>query len=64
MKSPKVMALTILFVLTAIALFQNAKTIDVNFFFWSFSASAFIMYLIFFALGAAVALIAMFWRKI
>jgi uncharacterized integral membrane protein len=64
MKSPKVIIVLIVILLIIIVLAQNAKAVEVKLLFWSFSASAFIMYLIFYILGIISAIIAMFWRKI
>jgi uncharacterized integral membrane protein len=64
MKSPKVIITLIIVLLIIIVLAQNARAIEVKFLFWSFSASAFIMYLIFYVIGVISALIGMLWRKI
>ena len=64
MKRPKVIIALILAVLIVIVLGQNSEAVNVNLFFWEFSASAFIMYLIFFVIGALAAILGMFWRRI
>ena len=64
MKRPKIIIAIISAVLIIIVLAQNSEAVDINLFFWEFSASAFIMYLIFFAIGALSAIIGMFWRRI
>jgi uncharacterized integral membrane protein len=64
MKRPKVIIALILAVIIIIVLAQNSEAVNVNFMFWKFSASAFIMYLIFFVVGALSAVIGMFWRRI
>ena len=64
MKRPKIIIALILIILIIIVLAQNSEAVNVNLFFWEFSASAFIMYLIFFVVGALSAIIGMFWRRI
>ncbi|MBI2487003.1 MAG: LapA family protein [Deltaproteobacteria bacterium] len=64
MKKPKVIVVLVLILLIIIVLAQNAEAVDVNFLFWNFSASAFIMYLIFYIIGVISAAIGMFWRRI
>ncbi|HSE83285.1 MAG TPA: LapA family protein [Thermodesulfobacteriota bacterium] len=64
MTRPKIIIALILAVLIAIVLAQNSEAVNVNLFFWEFSASAFIMYLIFFVIGALSAIIGLFWRRI
>lgn len=63
MKKPKTIAIITLVILIIIVLAQNAEAINVNFFFWSFSASAFIMYIIFFIVGIITTVAGIFWRK-
>jgi uncharacterized integral membrane protein len=64
MKKPKTIIVLIIILLILIVLAQNAKAVDVKFLFWKFSTSAFVMYLIFYSIGAVSAVIGMFWRKI
>ena len=64
MKNPKNIITLIIILLIVIVLAQNAKAVDVKFFFWNFSTSAFIMYLIFYVVGIISALIGIVWRKI
>jgi uncharacterized integral membrane protein len=64
MKSPKVIVTLIIVLLIIIVLAQNARAIEVKFLFWNFSASAFVMYIIFYIIGVISAIIGMFWRKI
>jgi uncharacterized integral membrane protein len=64
MKSPKIIITLIIVFLIIIVLAQNAKAIEVKFLFWSFSASAFVMYIIFYFIGIISAIVGMFWRKI
>jgi uncharacterized integral membrane protein len=64
MRKPKVIIILSLVLLIIIVLVQNAEAVDVRFLFWNFSASAFIMYLIFYVIGVISAAIGMFWRRI
>lgn len=64
MKKPKLIVILVLILLVIIVLAQNAKAVEVRFLFWDFATSAFIMYLIFYVLGVASAIIGMFWRRI
>ena len=64
MKKPKLIVILALILLVIIVLAQNAKAVEVRFLFWDFATSAFIMYLIFYVLGVASAIIGMFWRRI
>jgi len=47
-----------------IVLVQNAESARVDFLFWSFSASKFIVYIMFFILGIVSAALLNLWRKI
>ncbi len=64
MKKPKTIVILIIALLIIILLAQNARAIEVRFLFWSFSASAFVMYLIFYAIGVISAIVGIFWRRI
>jgi uncharacterized integral membrane protein len=61
---PKTIIVILIVLIVVIALFQNAESIYVKILFWQFSASAFIMYLVFYVLGAISAIIWLLWRKI
>ncbi len=64
MKKPKTIIVLFIILLILIVLWQNAKAVEVKFLFWNFSTSAFVMYIIFYVVGAISALIGMLWRKI
>lgn len=64
MKKPKTIVVLVVILLIVFVLWQNSRAIEVKFLFWSFPASAFVMYLIFYFIGALSALIGMLWRKI
>lgn len=64
MKKPKTIVVLAIVLLLIILCAQNARAIEVRFLLWSFSASAFVMYLILYAIGVISAFIGMFWRKI
>jgi uncharacterized integral membrane protein len=64
MKKPKTIAVLVIILLIVFVLWQNSRAIEVKFLFWSFPASAFVMYLIFYFIGVVSALIGMLWRKI
>ena len=61
---PKTIIVKLIVILVIIVLVQNAESISVKFLFWQFSASAFIMYLTFYVLGALSAITWLLWRKI
>ena len=61
---PKTIIVILIVILVIIVLVQNAESISVKFLFWQFSASAFIMYLTFYVLGALSAITWLLWRKI
>ncbi len=64
MKKPKTIAALVVILLIVFVLWQNSRAIEVKFLFWSFPASAFVMYLIFYLIGVISAFIGMLWRKI
>ena len=64
MYKAKNIALGIIILIIIIVLFQNAESARVDFLFWSFSASEFIVYIAFFILGIISALLFNIWRKI
>jgi len=64
MYKAKNIALGIIILIIIIVLFQNAESARVDFLFWSFSASKFIVYISFFILGIISATLFNIWRKI
>jgi len=64
MYKAKNIALGIIILIIIIVLFQNAESARVDFLFWSFSASKFIVYISFFILGIISAALFNIWRKI
>ncbi len=64
MKNPKTIVVLVIILLVIIVLFQNSEAVPVKFLWKKFEASAFIIYLIFYVLGVASAVLGMFWRRI
>lgn len=64
MKKPKTIVVLVAILLIVVVLLQNSRAIEVKFLFWSFPASAFVMYLIFYVLGVISAFIGTLWRRI
>ena len=57
-----VLAIVVLIVIIVLA--QNVESARVDFLFWSFSASRFVVYISFFVLGIIAAALFHMWRKI
>lgn len=64
MYKPKNIVLGVILLIVIIVLVQNAESARVDFLFWSFSASKFIVYIMFFILGIVSAALLNLWRKI
>lgn len=64
MYKPKNIVLGVILLIVLIVLAQNAESARVDFLFWSFSASKFIVYIMFFILGIVSAALLNLWRKI
>lgn len=64
MYKPKNIVLGVILLIVLIVLVQNAESARVDFLFWSFSASKFIVYILFFILGIVSAALLNLWRKI
>lgn len=64
MYKPKNIVLGVILLIVLIVLIQNSGSSRVDFLFWSFSASKFIVYILFFILGIASATLLNLWRKI
>lgn len=64
MYKPKNIILGVLLLLVIIVLIQNSESDRVDFLFWSFSASKFVVYIVFFLIGVISAVLFNLWRKI
>lgn len=64
MYKPKNIVLAVILLIVLIVLIQNSESARVDFLFWSFSASKFVVYILFFILGIASAALMNLWRKI
>ena len=64
MYKPKNIVLAVLLIVLIIVLAQNSESESVDFLFWSFSASKFVVYILFFVAGVLSTLLMNIWRKI